>query len=392
MGKKVRFYICGSVGKWDDYNPIKVTREEIVSEIVYILNREPLTISQISDAIRKDEATVKKIIDSLLKVNVIREDDGKYWVNFTLYSKEDKKILLDIGKEYGKQLAHKLVENKTDLSNLTEKIRCADFIERNKINFALIGCFALDWYCLEELEKYNFLVFHKKQPGNRDYILKGDELSDTNLIKSLLYCGSESQAVGEYIFTSFGGSTARSVFRSTFPDILWQVSTSAFENIKGSSDLREAFVNVLSLYTEDLLKDCGRLIESLIVGKKTEVTNRDALLNLLEKMEYIFKEDGHHKVTIPVFFPEDKEIINKINNRVAKIVIDFIDSNYSKIRDALSGIRPTLNKIPFGETFSEVWHNIFGYCNRILAEEGFMYNPPETPYNARYLPWITIER
>ncbi|MEE9379193.1 MAG: winged helix-turn-helix domain-containing protein [Candidatus Lokiarchaeia archaeon] len=388
MGKKVRYFCCGNVGKWDDYNPIKVTREEIVSETVYILNREPLTISQISDAIKKDEATVKKIIDSLLKANVIREDDGKYWINFTLYSKEDNKILLDIGKEYGKQLAHKLMENKTELSNLTDRIRCADFIERNKINFALIGCFALDWYCLEELEKYNFLVLYKKQPGNRDYILKGNELSDTNVIKSLLYCGSNNQAVGEYIFTSFGGGAVR----SSFPNILWQVSTSAFDNIKGSSDLREAFVNVLSLYTEDLLKDCGKLIESLIVGKETEATNRDALLNLLEKLEYIIKEDGHHKVNIPVFFPEDKEIINKINSRVAKIVIDFIDPIYSKIRDALSGIRPTLNKIPFGETFSEVWHKIFGYCNRFLAEEGFMYDPPETPYNARYLPWITIER
>lgn len=388
MGKKVRYFVCGNVGKWDDYNPIKVTREEIVSETVYILNREPLTISQISDAIKKDEATVKKIIDSLLKANVIREDDGKYWINFTLYSKEDNKILLDIGKEYGKQLAHKLMENKTELSNLTDRIRCADFIERNKINFALIGCFALDWYCLEELEKYNFLVLYKKQPGNRDYILKGNELSDTNVIKSLLYCGSDNQAVGEYTFTSFGGGAVR----SSFPNILWQVSTSAFDNIKGSSDLREAFVNVLSLYTEDLLKDCGKLIESLIVGKETEATNRDALLNLLEKLEYIIKEDGHHKVNIPVFFPEDKEIINKINSRVAKIVIDFIDPIYSKIRDALSGIRPTLNKIPFGETFSEVWHKIFGYCNRFLAEEGFMYDPPETPYNARYLPWITIER
>lgn len=388
MGKKVRYFICGSVGKWDDYNPIKVTREEIVSETVYILNREPLTISQISDAIKKDEATVKKIIDSLLKANVIREDDGKYWINFTLYSKEDNKILLDIGKEYGKQLAHKLMENKTELSNLTDRIRCADFIERNKINFALIGCFALDWYCLEELEKYNFLVLYKKQPGNRDYILKGNELSDTNVIKSLLYCGSDNQAVGEYTFTSFGGGAVR----SSFPNILWQVSTSAFGNIKGSSDLREAFVNVLSLYTEDLLKDCGKLIESLIIGKETEATNRDALLNLLEKLEYIIKEDGHHKVNIPVFFPEDKEIINKINSRVAKIVIDFIDPIYSKIRDALSGIRPTLNKIPFRETFSEVWHKIFGYCNRFLAEEGFMYDPPETPYNARYLPWITIER
>lgn len=388
MGKKVRYFICGSVGKWDDYNPIKVTREEIVSETVYILNREPLTISQISDAIKKDETTVKKIIDSLLKANAIREDDGKYWINFTLYSKEDNKILLDIGKEYGKQLAHKLMENKTELSNLTDRIRCADFIERNKINFALIGCFALDWYCLEELEKYNFLVLYKKQPGNRDYILKGIELSDTNVIKSLLYCGSNNQTVGEYTFTSFGGGAVR----SSFPNILWQVSTSAFDNIKGSSDLRETFVNVLSLYTEDLLKDCGRLIESLIVGKETEATNRDALLNLLEKLEYIIKEDGHHKVNIPVFFPEDKEIINKINSRVAKIVIDFIDPNYSKIRDVLSGIRPTLNKIPFGETFSEVWHKIFGYCNRFLAEEGFMYDPPETPYNARYLPWITIER
>jgi len=78
--------------------------------------------------------------------------------------------------------------------------------------------------------------------------------------------------------------------------------------------------------------------------------------------------------------------------RTARIVCNFLKYNYSKMKNALNTTKPVLNKVPFEEVFVDVWHNIFGYCNMSLAEEGFMYDPPENPYHARYLSWVTVRK
>lgn len=388
MEKKVNTWICGNAGPMDNYNPFKITQEGITPEILYILNKGPLTVSQISRVITKDEASVEKTINSLLKINAVRMEDGKCWVDFSIFSEEDQKIVFNIGEEYGKQLAYKLLENKKEFSDLANKIQCANYIEKDKIIFALVGCFALDWYCLEELEKNNFLRRHKKQPGKRDYILQGEESSDINVHK--LYWGSHNMDAGKYTFTSFGDHAGP---RSSLPDILWQASSAVSKQIKGDPDLRETFANILSLYGENLLSDCGKLLELLATDVEIgSMKNRSALLNFLKRLEYISQEGKHYKVKIPVFLPTDENIISKINKRTSKIVCDFLDQNYLEIKNALSKIRPVLNKIPFEEGFVDVWHNIFGHCNMFLAKEGFMYDPPETSYHARYLSWITVKK
>ncbi|MBT9146149.1 MAG: hypothetical protein DDT42_02031 [candidate division WS2 bacterium] len=285
-------------------------------------------------------------------------------------------------------MACKLLENKTEFFTLANKVRCANYIREDKIIFALVGCFALDWYCLKELERNNFLRRHKEQPGKRDYILQGGESSGINVHR--LYWGSHNMDAGKYTFTSFGDHAGP---RSSLPDILWQASSAVSEHIEGDPDLRETFANILSLYGENLLNDCGKLLEALATnGEIRSIKNRSALLNFLKKLEYISQKGRHYKVEVPVFFPRDEKIISKIDKQTAKTVCDFLDRNHLEIKNALSKIRPVLNNVPFEEVFVDVWHKIFGYCNMFLAEEGFMYDPPETPFHARYLPWITIKK
>lgn len=387
MEKRVNTWICGNAGPLDDYNPFKITREGAAPEILYILNKEPLAISQISKAVTNNKVNIEKTVNSLLKINAIRREKGKYWVNFAIFSKEDQRIIFNIGEEYGKQLAYKLLKDKTELSNLANRIQCANWIGGDKIIFALVGCFALDWYCLEEIEKNNFLKKHKEQPGKRDYILQGAESSGIDVSK--LYWGSHNMDVGKYVFTSFGDHAGP---RSCLPDILWQASIAASEHIKGNPDIREASVNVLSLYSKNLLFDCGKLLQLLVIDRDIEIIkNQSLLLDFLKILGYVSQKDRHYRIKIPIFLPDDEKIISEINRRAAKIVYNFLEQNYGEIKSTLSKIRPVLNKVPFKEVFVDVWHKLFGYCNMFLAEKGFMYNPPETPYHARYLPWITVK-
>jgi len=386
MKKKVTIGMCGSAGPLDEYNPFRIMREEIAAEILHILNKGPLTISGISKVISRDEASIEMVIKSLLKINALRKENGKCRVNFAIFSKEDQRIIFNIGKKYGKQLASELLNHRKELSNSAKEVSCANFITKDKILFALVGCFGLDWHSLEELEKMNFLRLHKKQPGKRDYLLLGRERSGISIRR--LYWGSHSESVGKYTFTSFGDDAGP---RSCLPDTLWQASGAVSEHIKGDRGLREAFANALSLYGKNLLRDCGQALELLARGDVVKnMKFQEFILSFLERLEYISRKGKHYNIRIPVFLPKDEEIIRKIEKRTSKVACDFVAQKYPEMKDALSKTRPILNKVPIDEVFNDVWHKIFAYCNMFLAEEGFMYDPPETPYHSRYLPWVTV--
>jgi len=380
MGK-IDIWIIGNAGDWDNYNPLKVIQKKVAKEILYILNNKPSTISELAKFIK--DKTIHETINSLLKINAIRKERGKYWVNFPIFSMKDQKIILNVGKEYGKRLAYKLLEDKSKFIELVNKIQCSNYIEKDKIIFATIGCFSLNWDCLNELEKNNFLILHKKQPGNREYILQGGE--PFPLKNNKLYCISRSMSAEKYTFTSFGGPGKR----FSLPDLLWEELFAISDYPQWNQEFKEVFIAILSFYQKNLLIECGKIIESIIMNRKIKMAKKN-IINFLKKLEYICEEDKHYKIKIPVFLPEDKEVIDEINKIVREKVCNFVEKNYVDIKKKLSKITPVINKVPFSEIFVDVWHKIFGYCNMFLSSEGFMYEPEESYYHSRYLSWIII--
>jgi hypothetical protein len=67
-----------------------------------------------------------------------------------------------------------------------------------------------------------------------------------------------------------------------------------------------------------------------------------------------------------------------------------VAARYDEIRQALEGISPLRNGVPFAEVFTEVWHFIFAEANRILIEIGFMASPARPgPDSARFAAWLS---
>jgi DNA-binding MarR family transcriptional regulator len=59
---RVFVYICGSAGPYDEYNPFKVARQEHAPEILYLLNREPLTAEELSERLSVSVETVSRVL------------------------------------------------------------------------------------------------------------------------------------------------------------------------------------------------------------------------------------------------------------------------------------------------------------------------------------------
>jgi hypothetical protein len=107
-------------------------------------------------------------------------------------------------------------------------------------------------------------------------------------------------------------------------------------------------------------------------------------------MNYITKENRMLKLNYPVFAARDKSVMERLGHLVSPLVVKAVRRNRARLQRALRNTGPIRNRIEFGEVLNEAWHWVFAQSNKILAEKGFMYDPPAgRPGEARYIAWLS---
>lgn len=398
--KSIFTYICGSSGPMDNYNPSLITRQKHAPKLLYLINEKPQSVSELSYKLRTSKEKVKKLINDLLRINAIREEDGKYKVNFCILTRDDmlkvRKVLLPVSKE----IANKIMKYSAKLSELAEKISCTSHVNPNKTLFIVIGCIALDWKGLDELHKKGLLIRDKLQPGNRKYLLFGREKIDEKTSKRLfekMYIGSHSIELDNYLFVTFGDWSG---IRYAFPDFAYALSSLSSERKEITLATPKWFLNeifeVRWKLAQKLMTDSANLLFQLIKPnnriEKASTLEKDRwikfLLQILKKLRYITLQKEKIKLNYPIFTPEDQKTIDKICETVLSPAVNFIKRKHREIWQLLSEISPIKNEINRKEIFCELWHWIFGYINRELCKRGLLYDPPKRKGEARYLATI----
>jgi hypothetical protein len=215
-----------------------------------------------------------------------------------------------------------------------------------------------------------------------------------------MYWGSSSDEVENCVFTSFGDHNG---IRNAFPDIMWTLRASSrfaaptFHEVP--SWMREKTSGLVDLISRRLLKDVGHTLLRLNeegpvsvrdVQKNSEAAGTLDTFRVLEDMNYVTKEKRMFKLNYPVFAARDKEVIEQLGHLVSPLVVKAIHRNHAKLQHALRNTSPIKNRIEFSEVLNEAWHWIFAQGNKILAEKGFMYDPPAGRVGeARYIAWVT---
>lgn len=400
--KKLNTYICGDGGPLDDFNPSVVTRRKWASELLYTLNKYPLSAEEICLELKISREEAMKILEDLIRIKAIEEKSGLYHVTFPIFSKEDLMILARATKQIANKLANRIYTHVKEITSLAKDFSSARQVEMDKLLFAAVGCFVLDWQGLKVLEEEGLLVKNKPQPGNRNYLLFAREKLDQNTAMQLynaMYWGSHSDTLDKYVFTSFGDHYG---WRYAFPDILWNLNASskAFQETFGPPLwFTEKLSKIISLFRKNLLSDVIRVLfrinaEGPIREKEFSGNNDEAglqsLLHLLEDMNYIVCEKGMLTLYYPVFVAEDEKIMEQLGDLIIPLATRIIRQNYIYLKQALGDTSPMKNKISFGEVLNEAWHWIFAQTNKTLAEKGFLYNPPKKrAREARYMAWIS---
>ena len=188
--------------------------------------------------------------------------------------------------------------------------------------------------------------------------------------------------VGGVTLTTFGDH--HSLPRFGLPDLFWLNSTS-FQGLEGFAEEKRAAALLLAAYEQDVNGDIARVMmelgrealnERALAARTTvEEGKVDRILAFLEAAEYVERKDGAWQAKVLVLRPEDAEPVATMVALGREIMADWHEANYASIRQALSDLTPIRNGVPFEQVYTEIWHFVFGFANRMLVEEGLFADP-----------------
>lgn len=379
----LKYGICGSLDNpADEVNPLLNLANSRVQEMLLELNTKPcakdVLLSQWPDCVED--------IEKLLRLNVLRQEQGQVYVNFTLFNSEDKGLVFTVSEKHAKTLADKIIAEKSKLYTMLSAYSNSK-VTPEKLAFMVIGCYCLDWWALSFFKQRGLQDFAKEQAGGYKYTLWAEKKAAGSL--KAVYWGGHSYSAGEYLLHTFGDHESP---RYALPDLLFRSPTLDFP---GGQVLGSLFFDKKI----ELGEEIGRVIET--IGKTGAPADQiaesaglprqraDKILELLAALGYTSCESEMVYLVVPYFDQDDLELLSNVACHMIGLLLQWSEDNITQLEQDLAQINPIKNGVPFREVFIQVWHYIFGLTNKGLAEAGFIHDTyAEASRHKGYLPAI----
>lgn len=368
--------ITGSAPAEDAQNPTRILGSARVQRAILDIAEAPRERRFVEAAIADERFTV----EDMASAGLLRQEDGRYWIDFNLLTVEDQQAILHASEERGRELAFAFLNRRADFERLVE----THGFPRSMIPqlyFIVLGCFSLDWDGLELTEEAGYREGAQRSIGGHSFTpwakQRGAEVS-----RKGLYWGSHNQSVAGFTFTTFGDH--HSTPRFGLPDLLWG-SRRAFSRYAELPDAQRAGARMVAAYTHGAFEDIAEIMVTLRHGHRSmrELVRetgieRDTLqrvLELLEAAEYVQRAGETYEGRALVLVPDDAALVGAMRAIGREIIAAWHHAHYSSVRSQLADLTPLRNGVPFERVYTEVWHFIFGIANRTLVEEGFFADP-----------------
>lgn len=381
---RLHIAIVGGISNPDPiYNPYTYCNLREVQLLLLDMAEQPMTKEEISNRLSGSKAS----IDDLLRLEIIRQEGDRYYINFPLFTDRDQKLITRVADIYSQKLADSISQKKEEIYRLLGGYRPTG-IEPSKLAFIMIGGLILDFEGLRLLSEHGYIVHGVEKPGGNRYILNAQEVTEFSLKE--IYWGGHTDSVNGITLMSFGDHHFETV-RNGFPDLLWGLGRRLGTSLR--KELPELygteFLTVLNDQMNSLLEDVVtillRLKESPAgLPELEEATSLDRdylehILNFLVKIRYISQEGETYHLLIPVLTEADQEMFQKIRGMVSEEILNWLQTHYDRIKEDLKDISAVRNRVNYGEVFNMLWHYFFGYTNKFLARSGLIYDTYSAP-------------
>ena len=388
--KDIKFFFCGDPGKYDEYHPQYVYERSMIPRIVSILSGvsgKGVSIGELAGELEVSIQKTEEAIEALERVNAIKIDGERVYVNFTIFTGKDQEKILKWSSKVAPQIGQEILKLKDKIIDRASQLKAANSVPIDEILYHIIGCYTLDWKGLEVFSEEDIIINDKPQPGERNYVLLGmEETEEFDEFTRKLFCSSQNISAGRYFFSSFGDQTGQRV--SAFPGLFWSVDSSIRRGID-KEYIVESYNDIARDYQQDMAAKCGQILVDLAMNQDKTLSkfspDQKKYIRLLLDMGYLEIRGEELTLKVPVFLPEDLPIIKEISNIVIDAIIDDVREIFEKLPEQLPQLTSIKQNINPKEMLNEVWHQVFARINLILIDEGLMKEPMKREGEGYYL-------
>ncbi|MFB0517920.1 MAG: hypothetical protein ACETWC_01410 [Acidobacteriota bacterium] len=382
--RRLHIAIVGGISNPDPlYNPYTYCNLREVQLLLLDMAEQPMSGEEITARLSGSKAS----IDDLLRLEIIRQEGDRYYINFPLFTENDQQLITRVADIYSQKLADSISQKKEEIYRLLEGYRPTG-VEPSKLGFIMIGGLILDLGGLRLLSEHGYIAHGVEKPGGNRYILNAQEVTEFSLKE--IYWGCHIDSVNGITLMTFGDHHFETV-RNGFPDLLWglgrRLGTSLRKELPElyGTELLTVLNDQMNSFLEDVVTVLLRLKESpaglpeLEKATSLDRTHLENTLNFLVKIRYISQEDDAYHLLIPVLTKADKEMFQKIRGMVSEEILNWLQTYYDRIKEDLKDISAVRNRVNYGEVFNILWHYFFGYTNKFLARSGLIYDTYSAP-------------
>ena len=371
------FGVTGSIEKTPvNKNPLNLLNNKSVQHFLLSISNAPMPAKYPLQKARQEGISIESLVDA--GIIVFRNDSC--FLNFTLLNEQDLVLIHKVSSAKAKSLAQLILNDSTFYKVLLQNADYPLHLQKEAL-FVLIGCFSLDWDGLTLTEKIGMRTSASLNQYGDKYRLWGKQ-NVANLPTKYLYWGSHNDYLNDIVYTSFGEHDSAS--RYALPDMKWKYRI-AFGKNYYPKELVSEYQSISDMFFDTVFYNAGKLLLSLFnkpltlqqMKTQSTFTGLSETINFLTSLKYIKLDSVSNKyyLNIPVFTKNHLQMTQTVRKHTAKILENWLNENYALIKDQLSGLSSKRHGLDYDIVFTEVYHFLFGYVNKILSESGFFVNP-----------------
>ncbi len=318
-------------------------------------------------------------LSDLESLGLVQQHNNRYVIHFTLFTQEDLKKIRSVSEKAAESLAAELMAHRSEIEAALAQYPLRT-VDRRSVAYILLGCFSLDWDGLDLTAAKDYRSQAVKQPNGDQYVPWAEERGELTL--RAIYWGSHNSGDSEVLLTSFGDHF--SVPREAFPDLSGRMGA-RLRHLEVSPELAPKLSAAGQTALAGMQHKVGLMMLALRDGEKTQAElasaaaanpkEAETIVALLTELEYVRQEGGRYHAVIPVLSERDRNMAQDVRRIGWKVMDRWLASHYESVKADLNDITPLRSGVTYADSFTQIWHYIFGMTNQKLVEAGLFEDP-----------------
>jgi DNA-binding MarR family transcriptional regulator len=325
-------------------------------------------------------------IEHLEAAGILKRDGEHYRIAYMVLSVDDQRAIYAAGQTYGGSLAAAFAASAKRYQQLFAKYPRTEL--RNDLAFVTVAGFTLNWDGLRIGTELGMRAQPVVKPNGDRYLLYSKENGPRSDVMGFYWGSHSSNPVSNVRLTTFGDAPSQPRIGG-LPDIYFGVTDGIATFKQHPALVAATTTQINSVFDEVLrldgaimlaLKDQPRTIEELAHLTGGSSAHVSQAIDVLVAAGYLRDMDAQkrYSTAVLVLTEADRALLDEARQLGRDILTAWLTSNYGKIKQDLSGLDVSKAGVDFTQTFSEVWHFVFGSATKELALRGFYTNPRDS--------------